>query len=276
MRLALLWISLAAWAVHGTAAACGERVEVPTHDATVTPYVLALPPDGVPLRAVAVLLPGGDGHLRLGHDGCPRALGGNFLVRSAALLQQRGMATALVDVPSDHRGADGLAGFRNGQAHAHDLGLVIADLRLRVKAPVWVIGTSRGSISAANAAARLAGGPSAPDGVVLSAVVTAGAPSRKPWTTQTVHDLPLAAVVAPAFLIGHAQDHCRRSPASGMTRVLESLGSARKQMLIVQGGPWDAATAARDPGACEGRSPHGFFGQEAEAVNAIVRFIASP
>jgi hypothetical protein len=40
-------------------------------------------------------------------------------------------------------------------------------LRMRTQGAVWLVGTSRGSISALNAAARLSG-PSAPDGIVLT------------------------------------------------------------------------------------------------------------
>ncbi len=43
--------------------------------------------------------------------------------------------------------------------HAEDIGKVIADVRERTKLPVWLVGTSRGAISAANAASRLTGPP---------------------------------------------------------------------------------------------------------------------
>ncbi len=107
-----------------------------------------------------MLLVGGGGHLDLDDQGCPRALTGNSLVRSLPHFHGAGFVTALVDAPSDHPGEDGLAGFRSATEHAEDLGKVIADVRARTKAElVWLVGTSRGSISAVNAAARLSGPP---------------------------------------------------------------------------------------------------------------------
>src|SRR5262249_41112538 len=180
-----------------------EVVAVETHGRTTTRYALAQPKEASKEgRAALVLLPGGGGHLDLDGKGCVRALKGNFLVRSLALFHGAGFSTALVDAPSDHPGEDGLRGFRIAPQHADDLGKVIADVRRRAQAPVWVVGTSRGTISAANAAARLAG-PHAPDGVVLtSAITSGGSGGRRPWAAQTVFDLRLEAIAAPVLGAG--------------------------------------------------------------------------
>jgi hypothetical protein len=79
-------------------------------------------------------------------------------VRSLPLFREAGIFTALVDAPSDYPGEEGLAGFRDTTRHAEDLGKVIADARAGTKAQVWVVGTSRGTISAANAAVMLGSG----------------------------------------------------------------------------------------------------------------------
>lgn len=252
-------------------AACGERVTIATHDGTQMAYSLAQPAEGVAVRGAVVLLAGGDGHLKLDAQGCPKALNGNFLVRTAGLFRDAGYATALVDVPSDHQGADGLAGFRAAEAHGADLGKAVSDLRRRVKGPVWVIGTSRGTISAVNVAAR-ATGDAAPDGVALSSALMQGTSGgRKPWTQQTVFDLPLTTIKVPALVIGHVHDGCLRSPPAEMPRLLAQLGSARKQMVAVEGGSAPSGQAGLS--ACEGRSPHGYLGQEAATVDTIVRFM---
>ncbi|MBL0731148.1 alpha/beta hydrolase [Piscinibacter sp. HJYY11] len=261
-----------ALAVPGLAvAACGERATIATHDGTQMPYSLAQPADGVAVRGAVVLLAGGDGHLKLDAQGCPKALNGNFLVRTAGLFRDAGYATALVDVPSDHQGTDGLAGFRAAEAHGADLGKLVAELRRRVKGPVWVIGTSRGTISASNVASR-ATGDAAPDGVVLSSALMQGTSGgQKTWTQQTVFDLPLTAIKVPALVIGHVHDQCLRSPPAEMPRLLAQLGSARKQMVSVEGGA--APSGQVSLAACEGRSPHGYVGQEAATVETIVRFM---
>lgn len=252
-----------------TASACGEVVTIETHDRTTTRYALAR---GAEARIGLVLLVGGGGHLDLDAAGCPRALAGNPLVRMAARFHQAGFVTALVDAPPDHPGEDGLAGFRVAPAHAQDLGRVVADLRARVGGPVWIVGHSRGTLSAANAAARLAGA-AAPDGLVLlSAMMVGDAGARKPWVAQTVFDLPLAAIAAPALFIGHAADACLRSPARQMTAVAARLGGARREVVTV--GAADApAMAAPSLAECRARAPHGFIDREAEVVAAIARFI---
>jgi len=251
-------------------AGCGELLKVASHEGTQTAYALAYPQDRAASRGSLVLLAGGEGHIKLGDDACPRALKGNSLVRSVQRFHAAGFVTALVDAPSDHHGLDGLAGFRVTEAHAKDLGAVIADLRARTQLPVWVVGTSRGSISAANAAARLTG-PSAPDGVVLTSALMAGSPGKKPWATQSVFDLPLSSIKLPTLIMGHAQDRCLRSPPGEMNRLAQALGSTRKQVVTLSGGTVPAGPASLAD--CEGRSPHGFEGVEAEMVEAISRFI---
>ncbi|MCZ8251376.1 MAG: alpha/beta hydrolase [Hylemonella sp.] len=274
-RVLISLAALCAWGLPPTAALaarCGERITLATHGDTRSSYAYGAPAAGQAAQAVLLLLAGGNGHLRLDAQGCPRALTGNSLVRSLPLFQSQGYATALLDAPSDHEGEDGLGGFRTAPEHAQDLGRVITDLRQRSGGlPVWVIGTSRGAISAAHAASRLQG-HAAPDGVVLTSPVTAGNPrGSKAWVAQSVFDLPLEAITMPLLVIGHAQDKCLRSPASENARILARVASVRKQLVQVEGGPGRAGLSAVE--ACEGRSPHGFVEQEAEVAAGIARFI---
>jgi|SRR5215470_1448848 len=250
------------------AAPCGEVAMVATHGGTTTRYAVGRA-QGAP-QGTLVLLAGGGGHLDLDGNGCPRALKGNFLVRSLAHFHSAGFATALVDAPSDHPGEDGLMGFRATAQHADDLGRVIADFRKRANQPVWVVGTSRGTISATNVAARLAA-PVGADGVVLtSAVMSGGAGGRKPWVVQTVFDFPLEAIRVPVLVVGHAGDTCPRTPATLMGKITARTNGAREQVVTVTGGPGGAPVGLE---ACEGRTPHGFIGQEAAVVAGIARFI---
>lgn len=270
--LLLLWATASpAQTAAGEPAWCDEVVTLSTHDRTTTRYSLAYPQRGPAQagRIAVVLLAGGGGHLDLDENGCARELRGNSLVRSLTHFHDAGFVTALVDAPSDHFGGDGLAGFRIEAEHAADLGKVIADVRARTSAPVWVIGTSRGTISAANAAARLAG-TSAPDGVVLTSALTSGrVGGRKAWVANTVFDLPLEAVRMPVLVVGHAADQCARTPAHLMGDITARTASAREQVVTVSGGP--GSSRSRD--ACAGRSPHGYLEQEAEVAAGIARFI---
>ncbi|HEU5323502.1 MAG TPA: hypothetical protein VFX28_22040, partial [Methylomirabilota bacterium] len=251
-----------------SAAHCGEVVTLQTHGRTTTRYA---GPPGVPApgQIALVLLVGGGGHLDLDAGGCPRALTGNSLVRSVRLFHDQGFVTALVDAPSDHPGEDGLAGFRVEAPHAKDIGRVITDLRGRGNTGVWLVGTSRGTISAVNAASRPSP-PAAPDGVVLTSVLTVGSQSRpRPWVRLTVFDLKLDAIRVPLLMIGHAADLCLRSPAALMRDVATRTRSARQQTVTVTGGPGNPVGAQSSIEACEGRTPHGFVGQEAEVAAGI-------
>ncbi|RTL20353.1 MAG: hypothetical protein EKK52_10580 [Burkholderiales bacterium] len=249
-------------------AGCGEVRSVDAEAGRLR-YALSLPDGGA--SAVLMLLVGGGGALDLDEAGCPRRLRGNTLVRSLPAFHAEGLATALVDAPEGWRGDDGLGGERIFGRHARDLGRVVADLRQRTGAAVWVVGTSRGSLSAANAAARL-DGSQAPDGVVLSSVVSVGAQSqRKPWAAHTVFDLPLEQVRAPVLLIAQAEDRCVASPPEALPRIAARLVAAvRLENVLVTGGPGRPAPGVD---ACEGRSPHGYLEQEAEVAAGIARFV---
>jgi hypothetical protein len=252
---------------------CGEVVAIETHDRSTTRYAFTSPPHSASQTnpVTLVLLPGGSGHLDLDEQGCPRELRGNSLVRSIPIFTAAGFATALVDAPSGYHGADGLGGFRIATQHAEDIGKVIAAMRVRTQGSVWLVGTSRGAISAVNAASRLSG-VSAPDGVVLTSALMSGqSGAKKDWVAHTVFDLPLEAIRMPLLVVGHAADQCVRSPADLMPNILERTQGAREQVVTVVGGP--GYTGRPGINACVGRAPHGFIDQETEVANGIARFV---
>ena len=232
---------------------CGEVMTIETHDRTTTRYALART-QGAPdqdARIALVLLVGGGGNLNLSGKGCPMSLSGNVLIRMRPLIHGAGFATALVDAPSDSFGGDGLAGFRIAPQHADDLGKVISDVRALTNGSVWLVGHSRGTISAANAAARLSG-PAAPDGLVLmSAMMSGDARAKKAFVAQTVFDLPLEAIKMPVLVVGHAADSCVRSPAGLMDNITARTQGAREQIATVTGGPSNPGRAP-SLSACEG------------------------
>jgi hypothetical protein len=254
------------------AGSCGTVVTLAAHGGTTMRYSLA-GPGGGGARTGLVLLVGGGGHLDLDDQGCPRALKGNSLVRSLPQFHGEGFVTALVDAPSDYPGEDGLGGFRLAPEHAEDIGKVVADLRARVQGPVWLVGTSRGSISAVNAAARLRDA-AAPDGIVLTSALMVGtARARKAWVADSVFDVRLEDIRVPVLVVGHAADQCIRSPASRSAEITGRTNGAREQAVAVTGGPGEAMNFTPGIEACAGRSPHGFIGQEAEVAAGIARFV---
>jgi hypothetical protein len=110
-------------------------------------------------QAVAVLFPGSGGLLRLRKEKEQiKFSSGNFLVRSRSEFVNRGVVTAIVDAPSDQQSGWGMSDeFRLGDKHLADISSVLAELKKRFpQLPLFLIGTSRGTISAASLAARLA------------------------------------------------------------------------------------------------------------------------
>ncbi len=239
-------------------------------------FAVSLAVPAMPPVVVLLLLPGGNGVVDLDDGGCAQGLRGNSLVRAMPAFVAGGAVAALVDAPAEWRGRDGLAGFRVERGHAEALGIAIRALREAYRVPVWLVGTSRGAISAANAATALSP-PAAPDGVVLTSPVSAGlvagsaARASRPWVAHDVFGFPLGRIAMPLLVLGHAADSCRASPPANVERIVEAAqASPRRQAMLLEGGP---GSPPGDPLACEGRSPHGFIGQDAEMAAAILRFV---
>ncbi|MEO6016996.1 MAG: alpha/beta hydrolase [Polaromonas sp.] len=255
-------------------ASCGTVVSLDTRPNSATRYswVPGRSVDGTSSAIAFILLIGGGGTLDLDNAGCPRRLKGNILVRTAPLFQAAGIATVLVDAPSDWSSGEGLAGFRIASEHAADMARVIADVRARTGATVvWVLGHSRGSLSAANAAARLRGA-NAPDGVVLVSPMLQGEPSkRKPWVSQTVFDTDLKAYTGALLLVGHAADNCERSLPERLDTAVKGSQAVRQQVVRMTGGPRSAGRAP-SLSTCEVLEAHDFVEQDAEFAQGVLRF----
>jgi hypothetical protein len=126
-----------------------------------------------------VLFAGGDGKLGGFQPNGNPVLGGNFLVRSRSVLLSQGMTVAVVDAPSDRLEGRGLAGFRQSPQHMQDIAAVMRHLRAQARVPVWLVGTSLGTVSAVAAVIRIREEP--PDGIVLtSSVVNPSFPGALP------------------------------------------------------------------------------------------------
>lgn len=209
------------------------------------------------IQASVVLFAGGHGRLAIDDYGTIHKLGGNFLVRSRDYFAREGMMVAVVDTPSDRRT---LHNFRTSLAHALDIKGVIAYLRQKKDVPVWLVGTSRGTVSAANAATRLHEG--GPDGIVLTSTVFE--PSRRP----SVYNTDLNAIDVPVLLAHHKHDGCKVTPYSGTSPFMNSVPNAAKVELITFEGQ---IGNAGNP--CGGKSAHGFLGEERIVVKAIADWI---
>ncbi len=236
-----------------------------------TSFQMLLVEPETPPQAAVLLFNGGPGAIRLWlPSDTPlekRYARGNFLVRSRALFAARGLRTAAIDVPSDNRTAGMSAMFRRSPEHARDVAAAVAALRGPEKLPVWLVGTSMGTVSAAAAAVRLGEGI---DGLVLTSSITRAINGGINWLPERdgIGAFGLDRIRVPAFVLGHEDDECWVTPPADMQMLVRRLaGATRIASKAIAGG---LPPVSDD---CEALAAHGFYGVEKEAVDAIADFI---
>ena len=228
----------------------------------VSERILIIKPDGLP-KASVILFAGGKGKLGVRRNGTIKNAG-NFLVKTRELFASHGLLVAVFDAPSDRKSKQGMNGYRNTEDHAADVAAVVKRMRELAPVPVWLIGTSRGSISAANAAARLSP-PAGPDGIVLtSTVVKTGNRGQ-----DSVYDTDLERIKVPTLVFHHQSDGCYVTPWEDAKDLAKKLTASPKAVTIgVTGGkPGKAGKECKNP------SHHGYKGMREEAVERIANWI---
>jgi pimeloyl-ACP methyl ester carboxylesterase len=222
----------------------------------------------LPAKAVLVLFTGGGGTLGLG-DNQISLRTANFVVRQRWAFAAAGpYIVAVIDASRfwiDISAGGNLRGKRITNKHMVDVANVVQDLKNNFGLPIWLVGTSRGTISAAAAAARLANiGPANDDGLVLTATLTNDADPD-----EEVFDVPLHLIDVPTLIASHEDDSCSTTPPEDGALLAAALTGAPKVKLekLFKGG----LAAISD--ACSALSPHGFFGIEAKVIKKIARFI---
>jgi hypothetical protein len=220
--------------------------------------------------ASVVLFAGGNGVLNLNAAGDIRDTQGNFLIRSARRFLNGRLNVAMLDSEPAFAAPNGLNNQRLTPAHADHLGQVIATVRAQWPGkPVWLLGTSNGTLSVLNAAARLSGS-ARPDGIALTSSVTKSDASGEMGHVLAA-DPGLANVTVPTLVMWHKDDSCPLSPAADAVAVfngLTSLPAANKAQQMIEGGRPNIAVTA-----CGAFHHHGYNGAEQAAVTAIVNFI---
>lgn len=234
-----------------------QVVDIPTRPGVTQRMLVLTPPEP---KAAVVLLPGGHGGLQIFANGSMKWGDGNFLIRSRQLFTEQGLMVAVVDAPSDRQSPPYLGGFRQTLEHAADLKAVIAWLRENAKAPVWLVGTSRGTQSAAYVATELAAAEG-PDGVVLTSTILTEDKGRP------VPAMPLGKIRVPVLVVHHEQDGCSLCAFSALPPLMAKLAATpRSQLLSFTGGQ-----SRGDP--CEAFAYHGFNGIETAVVQQVAAWV---
>jgi pimeloyl-ACP methyl ester carboxylesterase len=206
--------------------------------------------------ATVVLLTGGNGSIGF-KNGVPTSA--NFLIRSRDLFAAHGFNLALVGRPSDREDLN--TDFRVGTQHMEDLRKIVARLKQGTHLPIWLVGTSRGTVSAT--AAAIAFGDEELAGIVLTSSITRG--------TGAVPRQALEKIRIPVLVVHHEKDACAFCWPYEASKIPGALVNAPvKKLLMVSNG----SGASGD--ACEALHWHGFIGAEKETVDAIAAWIKKP
>ncbi len=236
----------------------GQVQRVATREGVSVP-IYAYWQDGA-VATVVLFSGGGGGYGRIGDDGWPA--GGNFLIRTGKHWAGHRFNVVMVGRASD--GIDLSLGYvRTADPHAADNLAIFQAIRRRSGQPIWVVGTSMGTISAAAAAIRDREDLVA--GVVLTSSILA---YKIPGAVPTQK---LEGIRVPTLVVHHAQDACWACPPSDAKRLADALRNAPiKKVMLLHGG----SGASGDP--CEPMHYHGYVGMQHEVVDVIAAWIIQP
>jgi hypothetical protein len=254
MNRAYLFFLLAFVTVSAGAEEKMVQMEIGRGDARLPVYV-ASRPEAV---ATLILLPGGDGGSGEIIDGQPTS--NNFLSRSRNLFASENFNVLVIYRATDLSGLD--FGYRISKQHVAEIDKVITYATREFAKPVWLIGTSRGTVSAT--AAVIASGEGAVQGLVLSSSVT----SKR---TGALATQDIASIKVPTLVVHHKNDACKICVPNEASRLIDGLKSAPvKKFVLIQGGS--------DPqgNPCGAKHWHGYINYEKETVKIITDWIKHP
>jgi pimeloyl-ACP methyl ester carboxylesterase len=211
------------------------------------------------VASVVLYSGGGGGFGKIGADGWPSSM--NFLIRSAKLFSAHPFNVILVGRATDVPTLDGLT--RTGNDHDIDNQAIFRSIKAKSSLPMWLVGTSMGTISATAAGIRDSGSNIA--GIVLTSSVTS-------YRVQgAVKSQDLARIKVPVLVLHHKRDACKICTPYEAEDIADGLKNAPiKKTLLVSGGEG----ASGNP--CEALHYHGFIGMEKEAVDLIANWIVHP
>jgi hypothetical protein len=223
-----------------------------TSDRNVSIKIIARIPDDAKIGVI--LLVGGTSVLSIGPDDkLDRSF--NYTSRSRDFWWSQGIATFLVDAPSDHLDKDGVSPkFRATADFSTDMRAVIKLIAGKFDKPLHAIGHSNGAIAIAAVASL--NEPAISSYVLVSPAYMALGGGEK--ITQVKYGKPV-------LIVEHRQDTCTASPASSVDRLAKSISAPEVNVVWLEGGMVPIS------GPCGPFSYHSFFGTEQLAVEATAR-----
>jgi alpha-beta hydrolase superfamily lysophospholipase len=233
-------------------------VEIPSRDQKIRAIVIK---PANPIGSV-ILLVGGQGVMAISPEGKIGWGAGNQVIRTRASYAAAGFVTIVPDAAPDMgTPASPKGGYRFSPQHGQDLAAVVAYAR-GIKAPVAIVGTSRGAVSAGILLAQ-ASGAGRPDFMVLTApmLMTYG---DQPSFQKSLNNSPARAQL-PFLVVGHRKDTCKYTSPPSIEAFTKWHGGKVDVVLL------DGPEGKGDP--CEAQSAHGFAGIDGTVVSTVTGWI---
>ena len=240
----------------------GEAISVETEYGGDLRFML-LKPDNP--KAAVILFAGGKGYLGLSDSRELLRQKGSFLIGNREVFVKHGLMVAAIDAPSGV--SDLRRTYRMSEQHSQDIEAVVWELKKRAIAPVWLIGHSRGTYSAANGAIRL---KELVSGLILTSTVTKAREKYESYKTHPngVMSMKLATVKVPVMVLANKTDSCASTPGSNAENLAKAFtGTAKVAVKIFDG----ESEPKQDN--CKEDSQHHFFGFHDKVISSIAEFI---
>ena len=211
-------------------------------------------------KGVLVLFIGGAGLQAFG--GCCQGgqvnYNDNFLSRSTPLFTAQGYSVLLVNAPSDQPKGMSLD-FRLSSANAQDISMIIDFLISKSLKPIFLVGTSRGTISVENFAST---NPN--DNRISGIVLTSTYSLSELQILVKGAALQVQSVALPVLFVHNVFDGCSETPFQAAVDFSKTFTrSSKLDFIKVQ----DQVTP--DPDPCGAMSAHGYKGAESQAVQDV-------
>jgi len=235
----------------------GEKIVNINTRSGIALNLLISTPESMNGTAIIMFL-GGDGSSRFTLEDGRIKRGDNFLMRTVPGFTNRGFLVVVVGMPSDRpEGMDD--DFRLSAEHLQDIAGVVDFIAKQGGLSIYLVGTSRGTISTAYLSTALRHRDVA--GVIFTSTVK---------DSKFLRWIPLEETAYPVLLVHHRGDNCKWTPFSEAEQLSRRFkNSSRVDFEAVEGG----STPLSDP--CNALSAHGFFGIEEKVMEIMVGWMTT-
>jgi pimeloyl-ACP methyl ester carboxylesterase len=230
------------------------QLELGRGSATMPIYVMS----NSSAKSTLILFPGGDADIGKTLFGKPGS--NNFLSRTRDIFQAEGFNVVVAYRPTDMSDLD--TDYRISKQHIDEIEKVITYSKKEFNVPVWLVGTSRGTVSVTAAAIGLGDVPI--EGIVLTSSVTA----KK---HNGVISQEIALIKVPVLVIHHQNDECKICVPADASKIVGRLASSPVSKYIEVIGGY---SPSGNP--CEAKHWHGFINYEKETVKLITDWVKNP